>query len=390
MEIDLENKNGANERGTNMKRQKTNYPGVYFRESKRIGGTGTEKVFYVTFTRDGKMVEAKAGRQYQDDMTPARAARIRGQLIEGRIETRKEKRDREQAEAAEVASKWTLDRIAAAYFEKRDEGASKLTDTNRYALHLHPHFGHKEPAGIIKLDLDRLRIQLSKKLAPQTVKHVLNLYSIIVRYGAENGFCAHISFRITKPIVNNETTEHLEPDQLKRYLDEVDREPDEITRNALLLVLNTGIRKGELCKLEWRDVDLDRRFLELRDPKGGPSQKIPLNDSAVEILAFHPRRDDSPYVFYGRGGRRRRCFELAKRIRDRAGLPKSFRPLHGLRHAYASMMASSGKVDLYTLQRLLTHKSPTMTQRYAHLADEAMKRASGVAADIIGEAVNAK
>jgi integrase len=50
------------------------------------------------------------------------------------------------------------------------------------------------------------------------------------------------------------------------------------------------------------------------------------------------------------------------------------------------MMASSGKVDLYTLQRLLTHKSPSMTMRYAHLRDEALKSASNVAGDIITEA----
>jgi integrase len=62
-----------------------------------------------------------------------------------------------------------------------------------------------------------------------------------------------------------------------------------------------------------------------------------------------------------------------REICKNAKLPKGFRPLHGLRHVYASMLASSGKVDLYTLQRLLTHKSPVMTMRYAHLRDEALK-----------------
>ena len=51
------------------------------------------------------------------------------------------------------------------------------------------------------------------------------------------------------------------------------------------------------------------------------------------------------------------------RIKERAGLPSNFRALHGLRHVYASMLASSGEVDLYTLQKLLTHKSQAMTQR---------------------------
>jgi integrase len=50
------------------------------------------------------------------------------------------------------------------------------------------------------------------------------------------------------------------------------------------------------------------------------------------------------------------------------------------------MLASSGQVDMYTLQKLLTHKSPLMTQRYAHLRDEALRKASDLAGDIIGQA----
>ena len=78
-----------------------------------------------------------------------------------------------------------------------------------------------------------------------------------------------------------------------------------------------------------------------------------------------------------------------KRIRTAADLPADFRPLHGLRHTFASQLASSGEVDLFTLQKLLTHESPQMTQRYAHLADESLKRASGVIDGIMQAAVNA-
>ena len=41
------------------KRIKTDYPGVYYREAKRVGKRGVEKVFYITFKKDGKMVEEK-------------------------------------------------------------------------------------------------------------------------------------------------------------------------------------------------------------------------------------------------------------------------------------------------------------------------------------------
>ena len=56
-----------------------------------------------------------------------------------------------------------------------------------------------------------------------------------------------------------------------------------------------------------------------------------------------------------------------------------------MRHHYASMLASSGKVDMYVLQKLLTHKSPTMTQRYAHLRDESLKKASALAGELVNQ-----
>lgn len=94
----------------------------------------------------------------------------------------------------------------------------------------------------------------------------------------------------------------------------------------------------------------------------------------------------SEYIFPGRDGGHREDFVMAKRrVRDKAGLPKDFRPLHGLRHNFASQLASSGKVDMYTLQKLLTHESSEMTQRYAHLADEALKRAASVSDEIFNQ-----
>jgi len=81
-----------------MKRHKTKYPGVFYREARRIGGKGLEKVFYIVFRKHDKVIEEKAGRQYVDDMTPARAARIRGERIEGRRLSRKETRTARKAE----------------------------------------------------------------------------------------------------------------------------------------------------------------------------------------------------------------------------------------------------------------------------------------------------
>jgi integrase len=101
-------------------------------------------------------------------------------------------------------------------------------------------------------------------------------------------------------------------------------------------------------------------------------------------------RTNSPYVFPGKYADipRSNISTLLKRVREKAGLPDTFRPLHGLRHAFASWLASSGKVSMYELQKLLTHSSPQMTQRYAHLHDDALRRASDLAGVLFSEVEN--
>ncbi len=137
---------------------------------------------------------------------------------------------------------------------------------------------------------------------------------------------------------------------------------------------------------EFKTVSQGGYFLEW---ECGADQKIPLNEPARELLLSHARVENSEYVFPGRGGRQRTDIKKQlNKIKERAGLPKNFRALHGLRHVYASMLASSGEVAMNTLQKLLTHKSPQMTQRYAHLRDKALRKASDLAGSIIGQAMS--
>ena len=58
-----------------MKRVKTKYPGVYYIQARSVAKGKPEKVFYIRYRKNGKMVEEKAGRQFKDDMTPARVSK---------------------------------------------------------------------------------------------------------------------------------------------------------------------------------------------------------------------------------------------------------------------------------------------------------------------------
>jgi len=372
------------------KRYKTKYPGVYYVIGTAVATGKPEKIYYIRYRKDGKAIEEKAGRQYQDDMTPARAAQHRAKRIEGKEPTNDEKREALKAAKKAQKSKWTIDRLWEEYKVTLTNEKAKYIDIGRYEKYLKELFKSKEPHELILLDVDRLRHKLSKTLSPQSVKHVLTLLDRIINFGVKRNLCAPLTFQIKKPQVNNLKTEDLNPEQLKKLLEAIEADDNIHAKNIMKLALFTGMRRGEMFKLKWDDIDFDRGFIHIRAPKGGSDQKIPLNDAARELLEAHPR-EKSEFVFPGRNGRLRVTInQEVNRIKDRAGLPKDFRPLHGLRHTYASMLASSGQVDMYTLQKLLTHKSPLMTQRYAHLRDEALRKASDLAGSIIGEAAKKK
>jgi len=374
-----------------QERFKTKYPGVVY-----VQGTGAdgkpERVFFIIYRKNGRQIEEKAGRQFQDDMTPAKANAVRARRLQGDEDPNAVRREKVQAAKEAKANRFTIERLWEEYKAHHPEraGAHTLrTDSSRANKYLLPTFGKKEPVEILTLDVDRLRVKLLKTKTPQTVKHVLALLKRIIRFGVAKGLCDAPDPRklhITIPKVDNERSEDLNPADLARLLQALEDEPNVQARNFMLTALYTGMRRGELFKLEWRDVDFERGFIHIRAPKGGKSQKIPINAMARRVLEGHGRIPDTPFVFPGQGGKQRVTIQVASnRIKARAGLPADFRPMHGLRHLFASTLASSGAVDLHTLQRMLTHKNPRMTQRYAHLRDEAMQRAAQAAGDIFGQ-----
>lgn len=364
-------------------RFKTKYPGVYYIETN--GARGKEKVFYIYYRRNGKQIEEKAGGQYADDMTEAKAAGVRADRMRGKTLPNTVRRKEARAAKERAASKCTLLSLWTEYEKQKPDSKAIDTDRGRFEKHIKPALGDKEPHEIIRLDVDRLRVNLSRKLKPQTVKHVMGLLKRLVHFGAKRGLCQELAFPVETIRVDNRVTEDLTADQLRLLIEAIDKSTDIEAANIMRMALFTGMRRGELFKLKWSDVDFDRGFITIRDPKGGVSQKIPMNDQARQVLDKHPRTADNVFV----RGDGKPFTDIRRRvnpIKEAAGIGPDFRALHGLRHVYASMLASSGKVDMYTLQKLLTHKSPIMTQRYAHLRDETLKKASALAGAIIEHA----
>lgn len=359
------------------------YPGVYWNMVERNDKQGKERKYYITYRRGGrgsKVIEEPVGRA-SENMTEAKAAIIRASRMSGKELSNTEKRESEKNSSIIQAEKAIFQQLWELYLEAHNSNRSIRDDINRFNRHISPRLGKVLAKDISTSHIVSLRKYLEKYgLSPQSVKHCLGLVKRILRYATKVGaYTSSESIVFDMPVVDNCKTENMTYEQFAAYLKAIEEEPDQDAAALLKVALFTGMRKGALFGLRWDDIDFEKGFITLRGEvaKKGKTERIPLNEHTRNTLEKLPKVCE--YVFPGKNGGQRKVFAvIARRVRERAGLPSSFRPLHGLRHTFASAMASTGEVQLYTLQQLLTHNSPLMTQRYAHLADEALKKAAEV------------
>ena len=140
---------------------------------------------------------------------------------------------------------------------------------------------------------------------------------------------------------------------------------------AVLLSMNTGVRRGELLALRWSAIDTKGKQLTIEGStaKNQQTRHIPLNAEALKVLKqWKEQAGDGERVFPIDTG-----FKTAwAALLERAKIAK-FR-WHDLRHHFASRLVQAG-VPLNTVRELLGHGSMAMTLRYAHLAPDQKREA---------------
>ena len=356
-------------------RVSTEYSGVYF-----VKLANQDQSFFIRYKRNGKSVEEKAGRSNQ------------GWNAEKAYQLRTERLSETNAAGNEMHSKsdlhsqqdWTFSKIFSEYLRLRNKLKGRANDIYRFKNYLEKEFANITPSCVTQDDIRRFKHNLqNRELKPATIRHVLELLRRLANFAAKNNLCSGLSFKIQMPKVENYKTEELTNAQLQKLMQVLEEESDIQVSNLVRLALYTGMRRGELFNLNWGDIDFYNKTITVKSDKKGDQPTIPLNEMAEKVLVEHAHTENgSKFVFPGRGGKKRtECKRPLLRIRKKAGLPDDFRILQGLRHVYASMLVSSGKVDLETLQSLLTQKSPLMTQRYAHLLDESRTNSKNIIAD---------
>jgi integrase len=157
---------------------------------------------------------------------------------------------------------------------------------------------------------------------------------------------------------------------------------------ALRLLILTGWREKEALTLRWDAVNFQTSTATLEDTKAGRSVRS-LSAAALKLIASQSQLEGSAYVFPGRiaGRPLQEIQRLWYAVRHAAGLQDV--RLHDLRHSVASVAAAQGH-SLLLISKLLGHKDPRSTVRYAHLADDARKKMADSVASTIETALAGK
>lgn len=149
------------------------------------------------------------------------------------------------------------------------------------------------------------------------------------------------------------------------------RQRNPYMHGLVIFALETTCRRGEIVKLLWKDVDLDRRIATLRDTKNGTDRSIGLSPRAVSALKSLPKTKDGR-VFPLTSNAVRLAWCRALRQAGIEGLR-----FHDLRHEATSRLAVKFNGDVLAMSAMTGHKSLQMLKRYTHIRAEELARRLG-------------
>ena len=195
--------------------------------------------------------------------------------------------------------------------------------------------------------------------------------------------------------IDNREERLMTDEELQRLMAELNK-PDKrrkVAHSVIKFLLFTGARVNEALNARWEDINRNNRtwLIQATNSKSKKRRSVPLNDAALEVLDNLGTDGNSDWLFISsRGDGTERLTTISKtwqKIRLDAGLPTT--RLHDLRHQMASMLINSGQ-SLYTVQQILGHSDPSVTQRYAHLSTESLQEAANSVGAYLDKALKEK
>ena len=288
----------------------------------------------------------------------------------------------------------------AEFFEKKYmEDHAKLykkswkDDQQKYDLDIKDEFGDRLLSEIKKHDIVRFLNKIKKRSSGASANRYLSLLSKVFSTSLDWEFltgdnpCSRI--KKFKETIGRER--FLIPEEVKRMKAALDRAPQRVSALLIWFLLTSGCRLGEASRLTWEYVEIEKKvaYLSKNMTKNGYGRPIILNKMAIETLEELKKHKihGNPYVFPGKNPNAhlitpRKTFANVCRM---AGLDDL--NLHSLRHSFASFLASGDRnVSLYTISKLLGHRTVAMSARYSHLTSASLMNASESVAAQLEEA----
>lgn len=302
--------------------------------------------------------------------------------------------DPAQAKQALKAS-LTLEEVVNQYYLPyiKVHKRSWQTDDSLIRTHILPALGAHTFVAITAEDIAKLHQAMAlKKRAPATCNRVVVIlrfmFNLALKQWKLSGLKTNPTQEVTLFKVHNQQQTFLTPEQLESLLEATRRCRKNPSLSYIVATLSlTGVRIRNVLDARWSDVDLERQLWVIPMTKSGKSQTIPLSNELLQLLQQLPSKGQSDYLFPSAftGKPFRSIYESWDAARKKAGL--SHVRIHDLRHTFASLLINSGH-SLYVVQKSLGHHNPSVTMRYAHLADDTLKQASNAVGAMVKTSIS--
>lgn len=298
-----------------------------------------------------------------------------------------------------MVTKKNISQIADLWKEEKRQFVKKSTFA-AYSLivetHLQPAFGNL--TAVTEKDVQDFVLQkLNGGLSQKTIKDMLIVLRMILKFGAKKNYCVYAPIDVIFPTDRErqelEVLSIANQKKIMRFVEE-----NFTFRNlGIFICLSTGIRIGEICALTWDDIDTDNGVIHIRKtiqriyvkengikktellidtPKTATSMRdIPMIKDLYEILKPLKKVVNNDYFVLTNEAtptEPRTYRNYYKKLLDKLGIPPI--KFHGLRHSFATRCIES-KCDYKTVSVILGHSNISTTLNlYVHPNYEQKKK----------------
>jgi integrase len=235
-------------------------------------------------------------------------------------------------------------------------------------------FVDKKLGALCTEDLQDFITDRLTEVAPSTVDRDLDVISQVIRYADDVWKIAAVEspFKgLKRPKYFNERDRRLSAEEEVALLKAARADENPFVEPAIILALETSMRRSELLSLTAKDINLEMRFAFLKDTKNGRSRKVPLSSRAMQVIQALEKDVPEGNCLLDLSAN---ALQIAffRRVLPQTKIVDFH--FHDLRHEAISRLAESGAFALIELQAISGHRDVRMLLRYAHLCAGGLAR----------------